>query len=407
MKIYKYRYCIRNIVLTLDKNYELQDGSISYLFMRHDYANRRMPVIRAHIELEIPLIAGIYSMKDKGLIKFDLYEQQLDEDGVTVLNTTLWWQHTFTIIPAMDQTNYITATDSTTLENIDEMRKLQIFDMYLMDMNAVKWFTQQLDPIFENASKPAALHALLQLRGVPNGITIATPPMGNEPIKYMVLPLGDLIGNVDTLNTEYGLYDSYPIIFYDLLNMYIINRMNPNIILPSTTDFGTVTMILQNAVIPDQQICGSCDDPGTKTHFINLNDVPTINDYTPSISSTKFATIASVDSSGTVSKRTLDPSATALAYMYAQNSLTVDQAVNEVLRGRQVSMNFNSASVKFLKPYKLYNFSTDTQYEDLKLRGKVFRITDWAVSISREQVGKDPTYVHEITVNLTEPKITT
>lgn len=407
MVIYKYRYSIRNIVITLDKNYELMDGSISYLFIQHDYALRRLPVIRAHVELEIPLIALIYKLKDKAKIKFDLYEQQLDEDGKKVLNTTLYWQHSFTIVPAMDQTNYITATDSETLELVDDMRKMQIFDMYLMDMDAVKWFTKQMDPVFQDASKPAALHALLQMRGVPGGITIATPPLGNEILKYMTLPLGDLVGNIDTLNTAYGLYDSYPIIYYDLINMYCINRMNPNIILPSVTDFGTVTMILQNAVTPDYQVCGSCNDPGTKTHFINLNQVPTINDYTPNISSTKFATVASVDSEGNVAKQTLDGSATALAYVYSMNDMTVPQAVNEVIKGRQVSINVNSCAVSFLKPYKLYNFSTDTQYENLKLRGKVFRITNWGVSISRETVGTDPTYVHEVTINLTEPSVTT
>lgn len=405
MEIYKYRYSIKNIVLTLDQNYELQDGSISYMFIRHDYAQRRMPVIRAHIELEIPLIAAIYEIGDDARIKFDVYEQQMSSDEKTVLNTVLWWQHTFSIIPAMDQTNYITATDTETLENIDEMRKLQIFDMYLIDMTAVKWFTKQLDPIFKDASKPAAMHALLQLRDVPNGITIATPPMSNEIVDYMVLPLGDLIGNIDTLNTEYGLYDSYPIIYYDLLNMYIINRINPNIILPSTTDYGTVTMILENSITPEHQVCGSRDEPSTKTHYMNLNQIPTINDYTPNMSSTKFATIASVDSSGNVVKQTLDEDATALAYVYALNSLTVDQAVNEVFQGRQVSIELNCASVKFLKPYKLYNFSTDTQYEDLQLSGATFRITDWAISINRETVGSDPTYTHEITINLTEPTV--
>ena len=404
MNIYTYRYAIKNTVLSLDQQYEVQDGSIVYLFIYHDYTNRRMPIIKATIEMHSDMISLLYKYKDIAEIKFDLYEYQYANDEV--VNTKLYWQHTFRIVPTKDQTNYVTSQDTTTAENMDEMRTFQLFEMYLIDMTAVKWFTKEISTIFKDVSKPGALQALMQMRDIPSGITIATPPQDNEKIKYMIIPLGDLISNINTVNAAYGLYNSYPIIYYDLQNLYCINRMSPNIILPSATDFGDIVMILKNGVTPDHQICGSCNDLVNKTHYINLNQIPSINDHTTEISSTRFATIASVDSSGNVAKQTLDENATALSYVYAYNSMTMDQAINENMSGPQVAVVVNNCAVSFLKPYKLVSFEADTQYEDLKLNGNSYRIMDWSISITRETVGSDPRYTHEVTIDLIQPTLT-
>ena len=249
------------------------------MFIQHDYLKRRMPIIRLTIELDKDVIASIYKNKDTAVIKLEVFEQQLDADS-KIINTSLFLKHTFSIIPAKNQNQYITSSDSTTEASMDTMQTLQLFEAYLMDMTAVTWFSKQLDIIFEKTAKPAALQALFQIRDVPNGILIATPPQDNKIINYVILPLGDLIGNIDVLNKTYGIYDSYPIIYYDLQYLYCINRMNPNIVLPSATNFGNITFILKNPTTPEHQISGSCTDVATKTHYINLREEPKINDYT-------------------------------------------------------------------------------------------------------------------------------
>lgn len=406
MEIYEYRYQVKNIVLTLDKNYYMQDGSISKLYFEHDYMTRKMPIIQATLELSGEMIGILYRNKEKATISFDIYEQQLINSTSQVVGTTLYMQHSFSIIPAKDQTCYITATDTTTEAVKNQMQELQQFEMYLVDMNAVKWFTKQDCGIFQKASKPVILHALMQMRDIPSGITIASPPLDINQVNYVIIPLGDLVGNIDTLNKGYGLYNSYPIIYYDLFNMYCINWMQPDITIPNAKDFGTIVMILNNPVTPDQQVAGSCNDLINKTHYINLNDAPNIIDKTSKLSSRKFSTITSIDQAGTVNKQTVDEDATALTYVYQHNSMTMDQVVNESYIGAVLQVGVRNISIAFLKPYKSIMFDCDTQYQDLNLSNKIYRLRGWTVSIQREGVGAVPTYKHDVMIELMEPSAT-
>lgn len=404
MELYQYQYAIKNVTITTDKNYNIFDGAVNYLFIQHDYLKRRMPIIRLTIELDKDVIASIYKNKDTAVIKLEVFEQQLDADS-KIINTSLFLKHTFSIIPAKNQNQYITSSDSTTEASMDTMQTLQLFEAYLMDMTAVAWFSKQLDNIFEKAAKPAALQALFQIRDVPNGILIATPPQDNKIINYMILPLGDLIGNIDVLNKTYGIYDSYPIIYYDLQYLYCINRMNPNIVLPSATDFGNITFILKNPTTPEQQISGSCTDVATKTHYINLREEPKINDYTNMITSTKFSTIGSIDVDGKFVKTTLDNDATTLKYVFEQNAMTVDQIVNENMNGPTIVMAVNSIAASMLKPYKNITFDVDTQYTNLGLEGHIYRLNAWNLSITREGTGENAVYIHDVIISITQPKI--
>lgn len=404
MQIYQYQYAIKNLVLQTDDTYEIRDGSVVYLYIHHDYMQRRLPMIRISIELETKLIKNIYDNLEKATLKFDLNEQQLNEEG-EVINTALYMQHTYTIIPEQDKMNYITSQDTTSESSIDEMRTLQLFETYLIDMDAVKWFTQQICTIFQKASKPAILQALFQMRNIPGGKLIATPPLDNNVIEYATLPLGDLIGNIDTMNKVYGLYDSYPIVYYDMEYLYCVNRFNPNIILPKATDYSNITFILMNPDLPDRQITGSCNDPETKTHYINLRTPPAINDNTARVTSTKFATVTSVDKEGTVNKSTIDDKATALKYVYAQNDMTVDQVVNESMIGHQISLQINNSAVSFLKPYKTITFDVDTQFTELGITGKEYRLIAWTLTINRQGASPDNyKYMHDVSIHIINPK---
>ena len=53
LSIFKYHYVIKNIVMTLDANYNFDDGSVSYFSIDCDYMNRTCPVI--NIRLEMPV----------------------------------------------------------------------------------------------------------------------------------------------------------------------------------------------------------------------------------------------------------------------------------------------------------------------------------------------------------------
>ena len=405
MEIYKYQYAIRNMVITLDQNYAMSDGCATYFYVMHDYTNRRLPIIQMNIEMEMAMIKKLFANKDKAKLKMDLYEYQLDSSD-NIIGTSLYWQHTFTVIPAKDQSNYIASDDITTEKAIDQMQNLQLVEIYLIDMDAVKWFTQKTCGIFDKCSKAGALHAIMQMRNVPSKIVIATPPVNNQIVDHIILPMGDLIGNINTLNQGYGVYSSYPIVYYDLMNLYCIDKIAPNITMPLAKEYGNIVFIMKNMTIPDHQVNGSYNDASSRTHFINLTRVPEINDYTTEIGSTKFSTVTSVDSTGTVNKTTVDEKATALNYVYAHNEQTVDQVINETMYGPTVQVSAQNISVAFLKPYKVATFNMDTQYQNLGLdRGNIFRIINWSLSMTREGTGTNAKYIHDVHIGLQQRQL--
>ena len=148
-----YKYIPKNPVLTLNgETYTYtKDGAITYVNILHDYTARKLPVIQCGIEMEVSLIEKLYKYQDTAQLKLDIYEQEADGDG-NIVGTTLYLQHTFSIIPARDQTVYITSTDSTTRAAMDVMKTLQNFEMYLIDMDSVNWFTVERDAVFEEAT---------------------------------------------------------------------------------------------------------------------------------------------------------------------------------------------------------------------------------------------------------------
>ena len=118
----------------------------------------------------------------------------------------------------------------------------------------------------ENCSKSAALQTLFSSRNIQPGVVIATPPQAERNIDYIALPMGDLINNINTLDTSYGLYDAEPIIYYDYKYLYCINRLKPDIIIKSAKEFGNITLLLLNEENPEHNVVGSYDDSEHKTN---------------------------------------------------------------------------------------------------------------------------------------------
>lgn len=399
MDFSQYKYIPRNVELTLDQNYMFRDGSVLYLNIIHDFKKRKMPVIQFGIEMETGLIKLLYQYKDTATLKLEIYEQE--SRGEKILKTELYLQHTFSIVPARDQTVYITADDTNTEGLTDQMKKLQCVELYLIDMDAVNWFSKEISAIYKKTTHAEALHAVFLERDIPPKMVIATPPMQNEKLENVALPLQDLVHNIYHLNTTYGLYDCTPIVYYDLTTLYCISKRNPDISIPSVTEFGNVAFILLDPTDPAREVTGSADDPENKTHWINLQTAPSIFDESIKDTSSKFSTIASVDAKGTVNKTTLNEKATAMKYIYANNSLTESQVLNESIYGHTVAVKAVNTCARFIKPYKDYAFAVGQSYMNLDLAGNIYRLLGWVLGIHREGM---ESYISEISLTLYKPE---
>lgn len=399
LSIFKYHYVIKNIVMTLDANYNFDDGSVSYFSIDCDYMNRICPVINMRLEMPVYMAKKFYEHQDDAMIKFDIYEYQYA--GEAVVGISLWFQHSFRAIPAKDINNYITSTDTITEQEMDPMRGLQQMDMYLIDMDMVKKFTQKITGIYNNISKAAAIHTLFQLRNFPTRNVIATPPAQDSIIPNCVISMGTLPENISELNNRYGIYTSNPIVFYDLDYVYVIDRFDPNVTLSRAKDFSNITFIYKNLNLPDRNMCGSCNDPSSKTHFINFEQTPTVEDYRPESSSQNFGTITTVNKEGTVNKETIDDNATALRYVYEENDQTSSQYINESLYNRTITVNVPDVALSFIKPYKNVTFQCGTMFSSLGLdSGATYRILRWTAEIVREGSGTETSYLHSVSFNL-------
>lgn len=395
-----YKYVPKNVVLTVNgETYEYEDGCITYMNILHEYTLRRLPVIQVGMEMEVDIIQEIYDNLDTAQLKFDINEVEYDQKD-NVINTTLYLQQTLSIIPARDENVYITSTDTETKENMDVMKTLQNFEFYLIDMEKVNWFTTEVDAIFESATYAAMLQAMFVMRDIPSQIIIATPPEQSGSVTNVSIPIEDLIHNIRHINSEYGIYDTIPIVYYDMEYMYCLSKREPNIRLESATDFGTVTFVLINPEKPTHNITGSCDDAENGTHWVNLNSQPIIFDTQTRDTSAKVSTVTTVDKSGTVNKTTIDDNATTMRYVFNSNELSSAQLLNESMTGPTVSLMALNCGAKFIKPYKDYTFVSDTSYQWLGLDGKIFRLTRFVLGIHRE--GKLE-YTNEVSLSLYTP----
>lgn len=400
IQLYKYHYSIKNVVMTLDANYNFRNGCITYLQMENDYMNRFHPIISIRMEMPSKMIQKFYEYQETAMIKFDIYEYQYDMKN-RIVGTSLWFQHSFRAIPAKDKTNFITSQDTITQSNTDPMKNLQEVELYLVDMEVIKRFTQKNTAIYSNVSKAAVLHALFQMRNFPSQNIIATPPAQDYIMRSCVLSFGALSDNIKELNKRYGLYSSDPLLFYDFDKVYLIDRFKPDITLQRAKDFGNITFLYQNLNIPDRDLTGSCNDPNTKTHYINFDQQPSISDLRPESSSQQFGTVTTVNKDGSVSKETFDPNSTSSIYVYNENEQTSSQYINETKYNRCVSLSVNDTALSFIKPFKTITFQCGSMFTDLGLDSSdTYRLMRWTTEIYRQGVGVDTSYIHSTSFQL-------
>ena len=383
MDLYRFKYAFKNIVLTLDQDYPIRDEMAINFAMILDVAHRTQPIIQFTLQLEKDLVVLLYQNKDKAKIKFDIYEMQYDGKD-NKINTDLWLQHSWNIIPIRDLTHYINAQDIETIQFSDPMAQPQAVEMYLVDRDIFNKFSQQISVNRLNISKPSILQSIFEDRGISKKSIVATPPEDSSVIDRAVLELGTLVGNFDELNMRYGIYTANAVLFHDLERLYCINRLEPNVIIKSSTEFDTVTFVLINSSNPESHVIGGTTDFQRKKHFINLQGAPEIMPYDESVYLSEFSNLESIDNKGDVNTLTLRNNWTKLNYIYKHNRLSEQQQINEKLLTDQFVSFITHSPISYFKPYKTYTFVTDTQYNNLDISDHRYRLLYLEFGISKE-----------------------
>lgn len=396
LEMYRYVYKPTEVVLDINgTEYNFEDGSITYINMIHQFTFRHLPVIKCGLQAEIKIIRQIYDHLDDAKFSFCIKEEKRGEDEI-ILDVTEWLRHTFSIIPVHERTTYITSDtiydQSKSKEangaedregEVETLRTFQEFHMYLIDLDAVNKFDQEYSDHLTDVSRAGAIQRCFMERDIPKGKIYGTPPLQTDILPNVNIPLGDLTENISELNNKYGLYDSLPIIYYDFDWYYCLNKRDPNIVDPDSSEYGTVTFILLNPEKAEREITGSNDHAETRTHWVNIQRPPAnINDNVRDVNA-KMSTLTTVNKSGKIDKQTVDENATRMRYIYAMNDLTIDQVMNETMHGPALAIQMQNVSAKFFRPYKDYTIEADTSYEDMDLNGHIYRLLTFMVDIQR------------------------
>lgn len=396
----RYRYVPKNLELQIDQEvYSYLNGGVTYINIIHDYIQKRMPVIQMGLELTVDYIARIYNNLEKSRIKFDLVEERLAANG-DVLESRMYLQKVFSIVPAHERTTFITSDDPSSISGIDVMRRLQHFEMYLIDFDNVQWFEAKRDADFDKITYGALLKACFVMRDIPAQTVMATPPLQVGEIEKAVIPLGTLIQNIRHINSTYGIYDNNPYIYYDYRRFYCLSKLKPNVELEDAEDFGTILCVLRNPDNQEHLVQGSYDDPERRVHILNIQNEPSIHDDSIYDTNAKMSTVTSVNSTGSVDKTTIDEGSAKAQYIYAVNDLSESQYVNEAMNGLDIRFTVQSICLRMLAPHKDVRFNVDSSYRNLKLEDKVFRLAGWSVNIVREGMTE---YTSQVNIILQEP----
>lgn len=380
-----YRYRVNLLELTLDKNYTLKENRmVSFTtinaYLRNNAVttrvSNRMPLAIITIGLEGELIRKVFETKGTGKISIEIAELELDSE-MEIIGVSDFIRGSYDILPVKSSDNYM-IPDGTTEEDVDNsMDQIQPLDLYIYRKEILNYFNQEISMNMSEVSKAAALQAIFRIRNIPGDTVIATPPQDNSTVTNITLPLNTLIGNIDSLNEYYGLYTCTPLIYWDFLfeKMYCINRFNPNITIPSKTDFDTVQFRIKNVEDPTSIAVGSANSLSEKTHLVAVNTMPTVSNKKTEASYTDFSTITGVDSQGNVTKETLDANSTKNEYVVNKNTFTLSQQINDrIVPSFIVALSVSDSSLKIFKPYKTYRFDIDEEYDTLELRNKKFRL---------------------------------
>lgn len=384
MEMYRFKYMFKNVVITMDKDYPIREDFVVSFAMVWDPAHRTMPVVRVVLHLEKDLVVLLYQYKDTAKVKFDIYEMMYDGDD-NKIDTKMWLQHSWSIVPVRDITHYLHAQDIETIQYSDPMAQPQAMQLYLYDKDWFNIFSKQMSINIEDCAKPSILQYLFEERGVPAKTWVATPPEDSSVNDETVLEMGTLVNNVDELNTRYGIYTANALIFYDFERLYCINRLEPNVIIKSATEFDNVTFTLINSADPESKVIGGTTDYERKKHFINLNGAPEIRDIKDDVYSSEFSTLESIDAIGEVNKFTVKDNITRLNYIYKHNPLTQQYQVNEKLLTDQfVSFILSYCPISFFKMYKTYTFVVGSQYTNLDIENHRYRLLYLEFGITKE-----------------------
>lgn len=382
-EILRHRYSFTSFTMTAGTEYDIDPTHIGAIQFEYDYLRRRLPIIKVTISLTDEQVRNMFDNEDTAKVSIEIIDNALDDAG-NIISSTPFVHDTFDIIPATGSDDY---TGETYTDALSEDPNFTVMCLYLVKNERIQWLDKKIATIFKNTDKAAAIQSLFSMRDIPPKTCVISPPVSNDIIDNLVLPLGDLVENLDMLNMQYGLWSSTTIVFDDYTYLYCIDRNNPNVILSRATDFDTIMFKVPKSDNAMLVAYGSGNDSVNRCHYVNLAIGPSIENNTNTTTKMEFGTITSIDSDGKVKKYTVDENSPKMKFVRATSDITIDQFVNNKLANPiNVTVTATDISIGIFRPYKNYRFDIEeinTMHD--ALANKVFRASFCTMSLTKKQ----------------------
>ena len=382
-EILRHRYSFTSFTMTAGTEYDIDPAHIGAIQFEYDYLRRRLPIIKVAISLTDEQVRSMFDNEDTAKVSIEIIDNALDDAG-NIISSTPFIHDTFDIIPATGSDDY---TGETYTDSLSEDPNFTVMCLYLVKNERIQWLDKKIATIFKNTDKAAAIQSLFSMRDIPPKTCVISPPVSNDIIDNLVLPLGDLVENLDMLNMQYGLWSSTTIIFDDYTYLYCIDINNPNVILSRATDFDTIMFKVPKSDNAMLVAYGSGNDSVNRCHYVNLAVGPSIENNTSTTTKMEFGTITSIDSEGKVKKYTVDENSPKMKFVRATSDITIDQFVNNKLANPiNVTVTATDISIGIFRPYKNYRFDIEeinTMHD--ALANKVFRVSFCTISLTKKQ----------------------
>lgn len=382
-EILRHRYSFTSFTMTAGTEYDIDPAHIGAIQFEYDYLRRRLPIIKVAISLTDEQVRSMFDNEDTAKVSIEIIDNALDDAG-NIISSTPFIHDTFDIIPATGSDDY---TGEIYTDSLSEDPNFTVMCLYLVKNERIQWLDKKIATIFKNTDKAAAIQSLFSMRDIPPKTCVISPPVSNDIIDNLVLPLGDLVENLDMLNMQYGLWSSTTIIFDDYTYLYCIDRNNPNVILSRATDFDTIMFKVPKSDNAMLVAYGSGNDSVNRCHYVNLAVGPSIENNTNTTTKMEFGTITSIDSEGKVKKYTVDENSPKMKFVRATSDITIDQFVNNKLANPiNVTVTATDISIGIFRPYKNYRFDIEeinTMHD--ALANKVFRASFCTMSLTKKQ----------------------
>lgn len=331
------------------------------------------------------------------VITLEILEIEKDKEG-KVLSKNVYIKKTFDIIPAEISTaNYRPQGEHD--KDAETMNEPMPFIFHLYNKPDVNFMTANKNIQLLSATSADALYAMLQLRYVSAGLTIAQKPVSNTSHPSLILETSDLNNNLKELNERYGLYAGSPYAFKDYDYLYILDKYvaDPMITIPGEATLMTFHLKHQSSTAAVES--GFIADTKKLNDNINFVGTPSISDLTDEMSHIQKNNIVHVNPSSGVqaSKKINDKGGSKLKVVISSNPSIVNKdAIKLRSLSKNITISVDNVPPSKFKPYKVFNFKKDPSLKDIKLEDK------YKMSMSKIQLLKasDSLMVPTVTLKL-------